>query len=54
MNKIALKIELKPGNVEEYHRRNREKWWGNLADLIETHPDNSPVCPPLRKAFHLD
>jgi L-rhamnose mutarotase len=53
MNKIALKIELKPGNEEEYLRRHREKWWGTLADLMETHPDNS-VCPPLRKVFHLD
>jgi L-rhamnose mutarotase len=30
------------------------KWWAHMADLMETHPDNSPVCTPLKRVFHLD
>lgn len=30
------------------------KWWSYMADLMETHPDDSPVCGPLREVFHLD
>ncbi len=30
------------------------KWWDCMADLMETNPDNSPVCVPLREVFHMD
>ena len=30
------------------------KWWAYMADLMETHPDHSPVCIPLKEVFHLD
>ena len=30
------------------------KWWKFMAPLMETHPDNSPVAPPLREVFHLE
>lgn len=30
------------------------KWWDQMADLMETHPDNSPVCIPLKEVFHHD
>jgi L-rhamnose mutarotase len=30
------------------------KWWDFMSDLMETHPDNAPVCLPLREVFHLD
>ena len=30
------------------------KWWASMAPLMETHPDNSPIAPPLREVFHLD
>jgi len=29
-----------------------KKWWAYMADIMETHPDNSPVCRPLREVFH--
>ena len=25
-----------------------------MADIIETNPDGSPLCVPLRKVFHAD
>ena len=31
-----------------------KKWWRYMAPLMETHPDHSPVAPPLREVFHLD
>jgi L-rhamnose mutarotase len=30
------------------------KWWDYMADLMETHPDHSPVCSDLKGVFHLD
>lgn len=30
------------------------KWWDYMADLMETNPDNSPVCVDLHPVFHLD
>lgn len=30
------------------------KWWDFMADIMETNPDNSPVCVDLRSVFHLD
>ena len=29
------------------------QWWDSMAPLMETHPDNSPICRPLREVFHL-
>lgn len=31
-----------------------KKWWAYMADLMETHPDHSPVCGDLTEVFHLD
>jgi len=31
-----------------------KKWWDHMADLMEVHPDNSPVVKPLREVFHMD
>lgn len=31
-----------------------KRWWGHMADIMETHPDNQPVDEPLRMVFHLD
>lgn len=31
-----------------------KRWWAYMAPLMEAHPDNSPVCGPLREVFHLD
>lgn len=31
-----------------------KKWWAHMADIMETNPDNSPVCMTLKEVFHLD
>ena len=31
-----------------------QKWWAYMADLMETHPDHSPVSTPLEEVFHID
>ena len=31
-----------------------KKWWAYMADLMETHPDNSPVTIPLEEVFYLE
>ncbi len=31
-----------------------KKWWAYMADIMDTNPDNSPVCMPLREVFHMD
>ena len=30
------------------------QWWDYMAPLMETHPDNAPVCVELKEMFHLD
>lgn len=30
-----------------------QKWWDYMEDVMETHPDNSPVTKDLRKVFEL-
>jgi L-rhamnose mutarotase len=30
------------------------QWWESMAPLMETLPDHTPVCLPLREVFHLD
>lgn len=30
------------------------RWWDYMADLMEVHPDNAPVCTPLHQVFHLE
>jgi len=31
-----------------------KKWWDMMADIMDVNPDNSPVCIPLKKMFHMD
>jgi L-rhamnose mutarotase len=31
-----------------------KKWWAYMADIMETHPDNSPVAEDLDLVFHLE
>lgn len=31
-----------------------KKWWAYMADIMETNPDNSPVCIPLKEVFYMD
>jgi L-rhamnose mutarotase len=30
------------------------KWWEFMSDIMETHPDKSPVQKPLVEVFHMD
>jgi len=30
------------------------KWWAYMADIMDSHPDNSPVSIPLQEVFHMD
>lgn len=29
-----------------------KKWWAYMSDIMETNPDNSPVCVSLKEVFH--
>ena len=29
------------------------KWWEYMSDIMETNPDQSPVCAPLEEVFHM-
>jgi L-rhamnose mutarotase len=31
-----------------------QKWWKYMADIMDSNPDNSPVCVPLNEVFHMD
>ncbi len=30
------------------------RWWDHMADIMDTHPDHSPVCTALPEMFHAD
>lgn len=31
-----------------------KKWWGFMADIMETNADNSPVSIPLEEVFYME
>ena len=31
-----------------------QKWWGYMADIMETNRDNSPVTKPMEELFHME
>ena len=31
-----------------------QKWWGYMADIMKTNPDNSPLISPLEEVFYLE
>jgi L-rhamnose mutarotase len=31
-----------------------QKWWAYMADIMETHPDKSPISLPLQEVFTLE
>ena len=31
-----------------------KKWWAYMADIMETHPDDSPLAVELIEVFHMD
>ncbi|QHI70127.1 L-rhamnose mutarotase [Tichowtungia aerotolerans] len=30
-----------------------QKWWETMADLMENHPNNTPIFQPLPEVFHM-
>lgn len=30
-----------------------QRWWKYMVDIMESHPDNSPVSIPLKEVFYL-
>ena len=46
--------------VEEPDRRGQlpghpvmQKWWDQMKDIMDSHPDNSPVTRPLEEVFYM-
>ncbi|WP_304225122.1 L-rhamnose mutarotase [Gracilinema caldarium] len=31
-----------------------KRWWHMMADIMETNPDESPICDVLEEMFHID
>lgn len=31
-----------------------KKWWDYMSDIMETNPDNSPICVDLKPVFFLE
>jgi L-rhamnose mutarotase len=31
-----------------------QRWWAEMADIMETGPDNEPVAVPLETMFHME
>lgn len=43
-----------PGKMDELpHKPVMQQWWAYMADIMETHPDNSPVSVPLKEVFYM-
>ncbi|MFN4810373.1 MAG: L-rhamnose mutarotase [Bacteroidota bacterium] len=48
---LSIKDELK---IDELPKNPiMQKWWAYMKDIMETHPDNSPVSMPLIKVFFM-
>lgn len=103
MKRVAFKMQLHPGQTEEYKRRHdaiwpelkkllaeagivdysifldeetnsllgvlkiedpgkldrlpenpvMQRWWSYMKDIMDTHPDHSPISKPLKEVFYL-
>ena len=43
-----------PGKLRELPNNPvQQKWWAMMKDIMESHPDNSPVQIPLHEVFYL-
>ena len=49
-----IEIEDEKRWSESADQEVNRKWWDYMADIMETNPDNSPVCKDLKCLFHLD
>ena len=50
----TIEIESEELWAKEADTAINRKWWDFMADIMETNPDNSPVCTDLHEVFHLD
>ena len=49
----VLKIE-DPGQLDRLPENPvMQRWWSYKKDIMDTHPDHSPVSKPLREVFYL-
>ena len=49
----VLKIE-DPGQLDRLPENPvMQRWWSYMKDIMDTHPDHSPVSKPLREVFYL-
>lgn len=54
---ILFAVQKQRTNQSSQDLGNREvvkRWWAYMADIMETHADNSPVSIPLLPVFHMD
>jgi L-rhamnose mutarotase len=43
-----------PGRLDELPAQPvMQKWWDHMKDIMDTHPDHSPVSSPLQEIFYL-
>ncbi|MDO4268599.1 MAG: L-rhamnose mutarotase [Eubacteriales bacterium] len=49
-----LEVEDEARWAESADTAINRKWWDYMADIMETNPDNSPVCVDLVPVFHLN
>jgi len=47
------KLEKKDPPIDLRNHPVMKRWWDHMADIMEVHPDNSPVAIPLEMVFHL-
>ena len=48
--------KLAPGNTADELSSTAimRRWWDYMKDLMDSNPDNSPVCKDLSEVFHMD
>jgi len=49
----VMKVKDKKALDSLPHHPVMKKWWGYMKDIMDTHPDNSPVSVPLKEVFYL-
>jgi len=50
----TIEIESEEEWAKQADEPVNRKWWDFMADIMDTNPDNSPVCKDLHPVFHLD
>ncbi len=54
-NILFAVMKLREGHRVESLKENpiMRKWWNYMADLMDVHPDNEPICGELKPMFHM-